>query len=279
MQFPYRLAAIDLDETLLGPDHLISDRNREAVTSLARAGVTCVIASGRMHEATTRFADELGLAEPIISYNGSMVKHYGSKEVWLHMRVPSGPAGEVARFCEQNHRHLNYYLNDRLYVSQTGYWAEFYVKQTGSPMEKIDSLLDLIGTEPTKMILIDSPGTVDRLLSEFRDQYGDSLYITKTNPEYLEFMNPSANKGRALELVADRLRISRKETLAFGDGNNDLPMIQWAGLGVAMGGARANVRGSADIVAPPFEEDGLAAAIEQLMSISMPVLGATASPR
>lgn len=266
MSFPYRLAAIDLDETLLGPDHRISVRNRRAVHALRTQGVTCVIASGRMHEATTRFAKELGLNAPIISYNGSMVRHLHTGEVWHHVRVPADAAAEVITFCAEHGHHLNYYLNDHLYVAERGYWAEFYVRQTGSPMEVVGDLRPLRGTEPTKMILIDTPEVTDNLLHYFQERFSSTLYITKTNPEYLEFMNPSTNKGVALALVAERLGICQEETLAFGDGRNDVPMITWAGLGIAMGSANPEVRAAADRIAPPYDEDGLAQAIEELLA-------------
>jgi Cof subfamily protein (haloacid dehalogenase superfamily) len=265
MSFPYRLAAMDLDETLLGPDHRISERNARAVRALAAQGVVCVIASGRMHEATTRFADELGLDRPIISYNGAMVKHPRTGEVWHHLPMPAAPAAEIVRYCAENRMHLNYYLNDHLYVAERGGWAEFYLRHTGSPMEVVGDLTSLIGTQPTKLILIDAPETTRRLLGHFRERFGDSLYITITNAEYLEFMNPAANKGVALELTAQRLGIPREQVIAFGDGNNDLPMIAWAGLGVAMGTARPAVRAAADRLAPPYDADGLGVFIEELM--------------
>jgi Cof subfamily protein (haloacid dehalogenase superfamily) len=266
MYNPYALAAIDLDETLLGPDHQISVRNARAIRALSARGITCVIASGRMHEATTRFADELGLDSPIISYNGSMVKHPGTGEVWSHIRVPAAPAAEVVRFCAARGYHLNYYLNDHLYVAARTQWAEFYLRQTGSPMEVVGSLETYAGSEPTKMILIDAPETTDDLLTRFQDQFGDSLTITKTNPQYLEFMNPAASKGKALAMVAGRLGIDREATIAFGDGNNDLPMIAWAGTGVVMGTARPHILAAADEIAPPYDEDGLGLYIERLLA-------------
>src|SRR5690348_11941715 len=140
MPFPYRLAAIDLDDTLLGPDHMISARNASAVRAIASRGVHCVIASGRMHEATTRFAEQLGLDAPIISYNGAMVRRPRTGEVWQHLRAPAKPAAEIVRYCATHGHHLNYYLNDHLYVAQRGAWAEFYMSQTGSPMEVVGEL-------------------------------------------------------------------------------------------------------------------------------------------
>lgn len=264
MPFPFRLAAIDLDDTLLGRDHLISARNNAAVRTLAARGVVCVIASGRMHEATTKYADALGLNDPIISYNGAMVKCRG--EVWHHLRVPAEPSAEIVRYAEANGHHLNFYLNDRLFVAHRGEWAEFYVRQTGSPMEEAGSLLQFIGQQPTKMILIDTPEVTDRLLARFTEQFGDALYITKTNPQYLEFMNPAANKGAALAIVTERRGIPREQTIAFGDGLNDLTMIGWAGRGVAMAGSKPEVLELADDIAPPFEEDGLGMYVERLLA-------------
>jgi Cof subfamily protein (haloacid dehalogenase superfamily) len=265
LRFPYRLAAIDLDETLLGRDHTISARNARAIRALTQKGVHCVIASGRMHEATTRYAEELHLSGPIISYNGAMVKETLSGEVWLHQPVPAEPATAVIDYCAEHGYHLNYYLNDRLLVAKGGEWADFYLRQTGSPMEIVGDLRPLRGTEPTKMILIDSPETTDRLLEQFRGYFGSGLYIMKTNRQYLEFMNPNASKGAALALVADRMSIKREEVIAFGDGHNDVPMLRWAGLSVAMGTGKEEARAVAHKIAPPFYEDGFGMAVEELL--------------
>jgi Cof subfamily protein (haloacid dehalogenase superfamily) len=265
MKFPYSLAAIDLDDTLLGPDHLISTRNANAIRALLEQGVTCVIASGRMHEATTRFADQLGLESPIISYNGAMVKRPHSGEVWRHVRLDAAPAAEVIAFCAEHGHHLNLYLDDHLYVAARTDWAEFYLRQTGSPMEVVGDLRRFAGSRPTKLILIDAPEVTDGLLPVFRERFGSGVYITKTNPEYLEFMNPEASKGAALEMVANRLGIARERVIAFGDGNNDIPMLKWAGRGVAMGTAKEHVRAIADDVAPPYDEDGLGIFIERML--------------
>jgi Cof subfamily protein (haloacid dehalogenase superfamily) len=266
MPFPFRLVAVDLDGTLLRSDHSISPANRRAVQRLRDIGVHVVIASGRMHQATTRYADELGLEEPIISYNGAMVRLHPAGETWHHLRVPGECAEVVMRYCAEHGLHLNYYLDDHLYVARRGEWAEFYVRQTGSPMEEIGTLEGLLGTQPTKMILIDTPETTIRLLDHFRGVFGRSLYITRTNPEYLEFMHPEANKGDALRIVAERLGIPRDETASLGDGANDLPMIEWAGCGVAMANAIPEVLAAADALAPPHDEDGLATFVEQRLA-------------
>ncbi len=225
-----------------------------------------MIASGRMHEATVRFADELGLKEPIISYNGAMVKDPVSNEIWRHITMPASCAEEITRFCIENGCHLNYYLDGHLYIREMSPWAKLYLDQTNSPYEILPDFESLYGSSPTKLILINSPEETNRLLSQFKEKYGDRLYITKSNPEYLEFMNPAATKASALEYLANRLGVAREEVIAFGDGGNDLPMIQWAGMGVAMYQARTAVKDAADRIAPPETEGGLGAFIEQLFS-------------
>lgn len=258
----YRLAAIDLDQTILTFDGQISARNRQAVADLAAAGVLPVIASGRMHQATTGFADLLDLAGPIISYNGAMIRRRDTGETWRHLTVPPEAAATIIGFCADHGFHLNCYVDDHLYVAQRGEWAEFYVRHTGSPMEVIGDLATLAGSSPTKMILIDTPETTTRLLGDMQARFGSRLYITRTNPEYLEFMHPSANKGEALRILADTIGVDRSAVLAFGDGGNDVPMLQWAGFSVAMGDACDRARAAADYVAPPFGEDGFAKAVE-----------------
>jgi Cof subfamily protein (haloacid dehalogenase superfamily) len=268
MSFHWKLAAIDLDGTLLDANHQIPERNAEAVESLKTRGVICVIASGRMHESTLTFAQELGLDTPIISYNGAMVRDPKTDEIWHHLCVSAEPASRVIKFCQVNHYHLNYYLNNRLYIAERGKWANLYINQTKSHAEEIGDLTPLIGTSPTKMILITSPEETERLQSYFQNIFGETLYITRSNPEYLEFMNPHATKAAALEMVANRLGILRQDVIAFGDGGNDKPMIEWAGMGVAMAEAKASLREVANKIAPPMAEGGLGAFIEQLLGIA-----------
>jgi Cof subfamily protein (haloacid dehalogenase superfamily) len=265
----YRLAAIDLDETLVAHDGSISPRNAEAVRRLRAAGVTCVVASGRMHESTVRFADALGLDGPIISYNGAMIRHRVTGETWRHVTIPPEPASDIVQFCAEHGYHLNYYLDDHLYVAEVGRWARFYQNHTGSRMEPIGDLRKLAGTRPTKLILIVEPDEADRLYALMTKRFEARLYITRTNPEYLEFMAPGCDKGEALRVLAERLGVARGETLAFGDGGNDLPMMRWAGFSVAMGSGKAAVREAASWVAPPFEADGFAVAVEALLAGSI----------
>ena len=123
------------------------------------------------------------------------------------------------------------------------------------------------GEQPTKLLLIDTPENTDRLLTYFQAEFGDTLYVTKTEDEYLEFMDPRVNKGVALAETARRLGLTAQECAAFGDSYNDLPMLEWAGMAIAMENGRAELKAIADYIAPPADDDGVATILTQLLPV------------
>lgn len=265
---PYRLCAVDLDDTLLGPNHTVSPRNIAAVRAAVAKGVTVVVASGRMHEATLRFVEQMGLETPIISYNGAMVKNPHTGEIWLHERIGGEVASSVMDYARDQGLQLNYYLDDHFYSAALTSWAELYCERTHAPIEIVPEMYDsLRGTAPTKMIVIDSKERTDDLVIPFRNRFGDSLYVTKSNDEYLEMMPPQANKGAALALVAAKFGVTAAQTIAFGDSYNDIPMLTWAGLGIAVGNAKPETRAAAQRTVGTNAEDGVGIALEQIFDL------------
>ena len=266
---PYRLCAIDLDDTLLGPDHAVSARNSAAVRAAVAKGVIVVIASGRMHEATLRFVEQMGLETPIISYNGAMVKNPHTGEVWLHERIAGEVAAQVMDYVCAANLQLNYYLDDHFYSAAYTSWAKLYHDRTQAPIEILPALYDTLrGSSPTKMIIVDSKERTDSLLLPFQNRFGSGLYVTKSNDEYLEMMPPQANKGTALALVAAKFGITAAQTIAFGDSYNDIPMLDWAGLSIAVGNAKPETKAAADRTIETNAEDGVGMALEQIFQLT-----------
>ena len=107
-QVPCRLAALDLDGTLLNDDHIVTDRNCRALQKLSAQGVVVVLVSGRMHRSILPFSNQIGLENPIISYNGGMVKHAKTGEVLHHTPIPARIAAELVEVCDQRGVHLNF---------------------------------------------------------------------------------------------------------------------------------------------------------------------------
>ena len=271
MSPPSRLCAVDLDDTLLGADHKISARNAQAIAAVRAEGVVVVLASGRMYETTLPFVNQLDLDTPVICYNGAIVRHPRTGETWLQEQVPAELAAVVRAYATENHLQLNYYLSGHLYSAAMTPWLELYQSRTNSPIELLNDFNSaLSGTTPIKMIIVDSPQRTDELLPVFRDRFAGELYVTKSNDEYLEFLPPAANKGTALAAVAARYGVLRAETVAIGDSWNDIPMLRWAGIGVAVGNAKTDVKAVAERVVATNAEDGVAQALYESFHIEMP---------
>ena len=266
----YQLAAIDLDGTLLNSKtHKISVANALAVKRALSNNVIVVLASGRQHETIAAFAAELHIPQstPLISYNGAMIRTLAG-ETWEHQPVPAEYAQAIVHFCAEHNYHLNYYYKDTLYVRYATHWGETYQSRTGSVPRVTYDLLKFDGCQPTKLLLIDTKDVTDSLLIRFQNQFGGSLYITKTEDEYLEFMAPDVSKGNALTAVSDRLKIAQDQCAAFGDSFNDISMLEWAGLGIAMMSGRPEAISAADIIAPNADDNGVGILLDQLFSTS-----------
>ena len=267
---PYRLCALDLDDTLLGPTQQISERNVRAVQAVAALGVSVVLASGRMHESVIRYANQLGLETPVVSYNGAMVRLAHSEEMWRHLEVPGDKAAFVMDYCREKGMQLNYYRDNCVYSAADTHWIQVYQERTQAPLKILPDFYTILHDLPsTKLVIVNEPKIVDEIKPYFAAHFGDSLYITTTADEYLEFMLPDANKGAGLALVAERLNIPLAETLAFGDSHNDIPMLQTAGLGVAVGNAKPELKAVAGRIAPPNTEDGVALTLAEIFGISL----------
>ncbi|MBC8457373.1 MAG: HAD family phosphatase [Deltaproteobacteria bacterium] len=260
-----KLAAIDLDGTLLDRQYQLSDENSQAVQELAATGVIIVLASGRMHATILPFSQKMRLTDPIISYNGAMVKQLKTGEVLHHIPIPNSLSSEIITRCDKHKLHLNFYLDDLLYVCERNKWSELYDSRTGATSHPMGDLHQFDGHEPTKLQIVNAPERIDRLLIEFQNQFQGRLYITKTQPEYLEFMNPSVSKGRALHAIAKQLDVPDTHTVAFGDGYNDISLMESAGFCIAMGNSVDEIKKRADYITDTNDEDGIASAIRSLL--------------
>ena len=188
-----------------------------------------------------------------------------SKPRFFHKPVPLGKARQVIEVVRQWGLHVNAYVDDELFVERVTPEAERYVRIARVPLHPVGDLLDFLASPPTKLVVVSDEATIDKAMRELRGKFGEALYITKSLPMFCEIAHPGVNKGTALAFLAGHLGIPREETVAIGDGLNDLEMIQWAGLGIAMGNAPQEVKAAAGWVTGPFQEDGAAGALERIL--------------
>jgi Cof subfamily protein (haloacid dehalogenase superfamily) len=252
MTIPYRLAAIDLDGTLLGPDKLISEQNAAAVRRLNENGARVIIASGRRHQNSIRFQRQLQLDGPIIACQGGLIRDGESGNVIEAHFLPQTVAREIADEAEQNGVQPIYYHLDHLYVPEgNNRWLDLYESRVGERAETIPTLAQLDGRRALKIVWYGDPVVLRKVRPEMAARYDGKVDILSTESENLEFMPRGINKAAALEKVAREFGVPREEVLAFGDAENDLQMLAWAGMGVAMRHGNPAAISVARMVSPP----------------------------
>lgn len=260
------LLALDLDGTLFGSDLQIAESVRRAIARAQQAGVIVTLATGRSVRGTLPFAKTLQIDAPLICYQGARIQHPTSGEVLLDQPVPGPLAATVVTILSAAGIHVQIYLDDELYVGADRPEIEFYTRLSPVPMpvNVVPHLADLAAQRPpTKIVFIAEEAEVQVWLERLSGEFSSQLSIMRSYPIFGEIAAAECSKGAALAFLAERLGISRQATIAIGDQENDLPMLQWAGLGLAVANAVPAVLAAADRIIPPVWEGGVATAIER----------------
>jgi Cof subfamily protein (haloacid dehalogenase superfamily) len=264
----YRLLAVDLDDTLLNGSSLISTRNRETIRKAADSGVEFLIVTGRMFKTSVGYLDELGFEEdcPLINYHGALVKKARSRKTILHRPIPNQLALSVLEEAEKTDYHVSVFIEDDLYIREENDYSRYYQSFSGielQPVGKLSSFLKSNGGNPTKMSIIRWDGTIDDIEESLRSGFANQLAILQSRPYFLEITDRLATKGQTLRWYTELRGIKPEEVIAIGDGPNDIDMLAFAGLGVAVANARTEVKEAADLVTASNEDDGVAEIIER----------------
>lgn len=261
-----RLIALDLDDTLLGRDLEISPANRTALNAAQDGGCTVVLASGRPEEGMLRHARHLGLAERggwVLSYNGGRVRLAAGGEALIDQSLSAEEAREIWALAERENLDFQTYFDGAIQARRDNPYARVEAQLTGLPLAFDEGLLVRLDRPVPKIILTGDPERLAEVCPRLQERLGGRWAITLSKPFFLEFTAQGIDKGASLARLCARLGVPRQEVLACGDGYNDMSMIRWAGVGVAMANAPEAVRAAADWVAPHHAEDGVARALER----------------
>lgn len=260
------MLATDLDGTLFGHDMVISPRNRRALERLNERGCHVVLATGRMFRATLPIAQALAVSTPLVTYQGALVRHPLTLDDHYHQTLEPAIAAEALAALDETRLHVNLYVDDTLYLRAMTPEAESYMALARVPATLCAGWEELGPCAPTKIVAIGPEPEVLAQLERLKGRFGERLYVTQSQPTFLELAHPAVNKAAALARVAASLGVAPTEVVAVGDGLNDADMIAWAGLGVAMGNARPALQALAKRVTKTQPQDGLACLIEDLIT-------------
>jgi Cof subfamily protein (haloacid dehalogenase superfamily) len=267
-----KLLIVDIDGTIAGQSNQVSNRVKQAIRAAQSQGVRVGIATGRMYQSALRFHHEIGADFPIIAYQGAWIQDPATGKTHRHLPLTVEAARELIDYFEQSHLFdrlsIHVYRDDRLYVRDINPDTELYIGRSGIPAHPVGDLRTVLTDRPTKMLAMsEDVELINRLLVDLQQRYPkEELHITTSVPIFLEATNAGVNKGTAIDYIGkELLGIAAANVLAIGDNYNDVEMLDYAGIGVAMGNAPDDVQSRADWVAPNIESDGVAVAIEKFI--------------
>ena len=265
----YRLIALDIDGTLRDADAPVSERTRRAVDRVRSAGAAVTLATGRIYEDALPSAAELRIDNPIISSQGAHAADPGTGSLLWHRPLePEMAASALDALLSWDLDIMAFHLGT-IYAAKPFERLDYFVENSRVEVRLVDALEQVVSGESTRLVATGEEAKVDRLEGYLKARFDSELYVTRSVPTYCEVLHPSVGKEKALAMLGSRLGIRREDTVAFGNGYNDVEMIRWAGLGVAVEGSVPQVIEVADTVAGPVEEDGVAQVLEDMLCKGM----------
>jgi Cof subfamily protein (haloacid dehalogenase superfamily) len=243
---------------------VLRPRTRAALLAARARGIHVVVVTGRMYRSIRPYLDEAGLDGPVVCYQGAVVAD-GAGRFLRHEPIPRALAREAIDAVTAEGHHLNCYVDDELYVADVNAEARAYAEFQNLPIHAVGDLGTWLDRPPTKLVAVGDPAVLDGLEERLKGRFGARLYVSKSLPYFLELASPDVNKASGLAFLAEHAGFAREATVAFGDGENDVELVDWAGFGVAVANAHARVLAVADLVCPPPEEEGVAQVLESLL--------------
>ena len=260
----YKLVALDMDGTLLNGNKKINDRVKKAIADARKKGVKVILSSGRGFKGIEKYVKELQLDELVISLNGAIVTDgTGEKSVFsIHME-PSVSRRIIELQKEYDIFSINF-IGQKMYVEVLNEKALYFSTFEGVEVIAVGNMLEFYNSQPIgKMLMIEKHEKYTIFRQKLIEELGQYINATFSLPDFLEVYNINVNKGIVLHKVAEYYGIKREEVIAIGDGENDISMIEYAGLGVAMENAMDSVKNAADLITKSYVEDGVAHVIEE----------------
>ena len=262
-----RLVAIDIDGTLLNSAKQVTDTTA-AMLQAARqeAGVRIVLATARPPRSVMSIYNQLGLDTPLINYNGALVYDPLAKRVLMHKPIGCKTSRQIIDLARSVYPEVvvSAEILDRWYTDR---FDPSLVTETGRRFRpNVVAPVDQWLTQAvTKLLLLGEPEDLEKLAGAITAKFRRQVTIIQTEWHLLQITHATVSKAQALRVVAGEVGVTSEQVMAIGDNANDVGMLKWAGIGVAMGNAPPMVRAAADYVTDHHDADGAAKAIHEII--------------
>jgi Cof subfamily protein (haloacid dehalogenase superfamily) len=267
----FRALCTDIDGTLLDSRRELSKKTIDAFQRIPKS-IPVILASSRMPAAMIHLQHQLGIADhPLVCYNGGYAVHYNRdpQKVFATVSIPFSVCASILDLTKGTAIHTSLYHEDLWYAPAIDQWTEREqrITKVNAIIADGPSVIEKWSRENNgahKVMCMGPEPEIHSLESKINSSFADQIHIYRSRPTYLELAPKSVSKATALEfLLQQEFGIRLKEVIAFGDNFNDMEMLQSAGLGVAVGNAKAEVKAVAKEIAGNSIEDGVAIAMEK----------------
>lgn len=270
----YKLICIDMDGTLLNKTGEISEKNLEAIKMASENGVNVAVTTGRLFTSANYFADLLGVKTPVIASNGAYIREKSSDKVIYKSLLGYDNAIKIVEILKNFNLYPHFNTYDSIFTEKLINSSLFYSKLNETLpedrrikihiVEEWQRVLKENESEILKCIVIDKDIEKIKKAKEEINKI-ETVEVVSSLKKNFEIMSKGVSKGKAVEMLANYYGINKSEIICMGDNENDLSMIKYAGLGIAMGNAEDFVKESADYITDTNENDGVAKAIEKFV--------------
>jgi len=263
----YKLLVLDLDGTLTNSKKEITRHTKETLIKAQEAGLKVVLASGRPTYGVAPLANELELQKYegyILAYNGGEIIDWKTRELMYEKQLDSDLLPYLYRCAKGNDFAIVTYENEYVLTEKPD--DEYVLKEAllnVMKIKKVDNFLEAVKHPITKCLIVGEPSRLALLEKEMYEKLKDRMGVFRSEPYFLELVPKGIDKAQSLSVLLEEIGMTKNEMIAIGDGFNDLSMIQYAGLGIAMENAQDVVKQAADFITLSNEEDGVAYAVEK----------------
>lgn len=266
----YKLLVLDLDGTLTNSKKEMSARTKETLIKAQERGITIVLASGRPTYGIVPLAEELELAKYggyILSFNGGTIINWKTKEVIHESVISSEKLPLLHDIAVQNDVEIISYQNENI-ISEApeNEYVKYEAFLNKMSIKEVKSFSEAIQFPVPKCLIVGNPEKLIQLEKEMNGIFGYEMSIYRSEPFFLELMPSNIDKAQSLQKLLLYTGNTREEMIACGDGFNDLSMIKFAGMGVAMANAQPAVKEASDFITLSNEEDGVAHVVELFLN-------------
>ncbi len=263
----YKIIFLDIDGTLVNNSKKITPAVLDSVIKAQEHGIIIAVASGRPDKGIYKVANELRLAEYggyILSFNGGKIKNYKTGEIISENTLPLNAVDIAYKFSKKNGIELITYDGDTI-ISETpdNKYLLIEARINNLDIEVVPCITDRIKNHVPKCLLLGDGDKLEKLEPILRAEIGDTANVFRSEPYFLEVVPNGIDKAKSIETLINALGIKQEEVIAMGDGFNDVSMVKYAGLGVAMENGCDAIKKIADIIAPSNENNGVSAIIEK----------------